>query len=340
MNDSSVPTALVSWAHRDQDWSDRQADEWIASVVKFATLLRRNGVDADLDLWNEIDPSVDWTRWGQLKVQECELVIVVASTAWRQRWEGTNSPKTGAGAVSEADALKGIFNHDQRDFQSRTILALLPGVGPEAIPPDLHRMRRFSVKSLDDLGMESLLRSVHKQPLHKKPELGKAPVLPSISYLTPEPPGPQDIAAKRSELDAVQIGNFSALPSERPTAQAHFERPALTKRMDIHELVQELTNHLGSPLVALLANVDDSYAPNKWSVPDGPQPRYESVKSLLLAHRIWVQLSQSKGAQAASTWFAVPCGHLEGKSPAASLRSGRLAEVKAAADSFLEGAGD
>jgi tetratricopeptide (TPR) repeat protein len=227
MIDSGVPTALVSWAHRDPNWSDRQAEEWIRNVVKFGTLLRLNGVDADLDLWNENDPYIDWTRWGQLEVQKRELVIIVASAAWRQRWEGTNSPKLGAGAVSEADALKGLFNNDQSDFQSRAIIALLPGLGVESIPPDLHRLRRFQVKSLDEAGMEPLLRTIHRRPLHKKPELGKVPALPSISYLTtPDSPGAEDIATKRGELDEVQSGVPSP-EGDVPTLQAPFDRPPL-----------------------------------------------------------------------------------------------------------------
>ncbi|WP_460461615.1 hypothetical protein, partial [Arthrobacter alkaliphilus] len=36
-----------------------------------------NGVNVSLDLWSETDPSVDWTRWGQRQVQDCDLVIIV-----------------------------------------------------------------------------------------------------------------------------------------------------------------------------------------------------------------------------------------------------------------------
>lgn len=33
-----------------------------------------------------IDPNVDWTRWGQRQVQDCDLVMT--SDAWRKRREG------------------------------------------------------------------------------------------------------------------------------------------------------------------------------------------------------------------------------------------------------------
>lgn len=336
MNDSRAPTALVSWAHRDERWSDRQAEEWIARVVKFATLLRFNGVDADLDLWNEIDPSTDWTRWGQLKVQECELVLVAVSVAWRQRWEGTNSPLKGAGAVAEADTLKGLFSKDQDDFQRRIVLVQLPGVGLEAIPTDLHRLRRFTVKSLDSLGMESLLRSIHKQPLHEKPALGPAPVYAPASC-EPGGPDPQALAAKRGELDAAKSGVLSAPQDRRRRVEADFQRPLLTARIDIHEVVRELVSHLGDATVAQLADVNDESVLERWSLPDGPQPRNGSEARLRTAHLICDLVRQAVGVDSAISWFTESNSRLGGSSPAASLRDGRMAEVRAAADFFLQG---
>lgn len=229
MTETSAPTALVSWAHRDPNWSDHQAEGWITKVVQFATLLMSNGVETSLDLWNEIDPQIDWTRWGQLQVQKCQLVIILASTAWRQRWEGTNSPHLGAGAVTEADTLKGLFNTDQAAFQRKTLLVLLPGTSLESIPPDLHRLQRFRITSLDAAGMELLLRRIHGQPLHVKPPLSNAPTLPPRSYGARTDAAPEAIAAKRGELDEVKTGHT---PSHGPEAVIHtvaFERPLLVK---------------------------------------------------------------------------------------------------------------
>ena len=56
------------------------------------------------------------------------VVIVVLSEAWKQRWQGTNAPTVGAGAVAEADTLQGIFGKNQAEFQRKTLLVLLPGV--------------------------------------------------------------------------------------------------------------------------------------------------------------------------------------------------------------------
>lgn len=115
---------------------------------------------------------------------------------------------------------------------------------------------------------------------------------------------------------------------------------AETTRMDIHETVRQLTSHLGPTLVALLANVNDRKLPHKWSAADGPEPRYESKQRLMVAHRIWKDLSQSENDYTARNWFIGANPRLGEVSPAEALREGKLREVAAAARAFLEGTDD
>jgi hypothetical protein len=171
MSSMNPRTALVSWAHRNPGWSDAEAEGWILSVVRFASLLCENGIDAELDLWHESDTRIDWTRWGQQQVRDRDLVVIVMSRAWKERWEGTNSPKQGAGAVAEADALKGRFNNDQSEFQRRTIVVLLPGVSDDLIPFDLHRLNRVRIERLDPDGIAGVVRLFSGKPRFVKPEV-------------------------------------------------------------------------------------------------------------------------------------------------------------------------
>ncbi|MDI2036853.1 SEFIR domain-containing protein [Paenarthrobacter nitroguajacolicus] len=211
MNGFVGPTALVSWAHRDEDWSDLQSEEWIEKVVQFSTLLMSNGVTVSLDLWSETDPDVDWTRWGQRQVQNCDLVLILVSDAWRQRWEGTNSPHLGAGVVSEADTLKGVFNEDQLAFQRKALLVLLPGVGKESIPLDLHRLQWYRITSMDARGIEPLLRRIYGRPLHARPVRKDAPELPAkLPGDAAHGAASSPIAAKRGELDEIKAGDPDA----------------------------------------------------------------------------------------------------------------------------------
>lgn len=248
-----APTALVSWAHRDEGWSDLQAEEWIEKVVHFATLLMSNGVNISLDLWSETDPNVDWTRWGQRQVQDCDLVIIVASAAWRERWEGTNSPHLGAGVVSEADTLKGLFNEDQGAFQRKALLVLLPGMGAETIPSDLHRLQRFRIESLDARGIESLLRRIHGRPLHARPSLESSPDLPSRSSKDADSGAASSpIAAKRGELDEIKSGDQDASADEStPRQWVSFSKPQLgTVPPSKHPLWKKVT--LGGVIACII----------------------------------------------------------------------------------------
>lgn len=221
-NDSEhlPPSALVSWAHKNIGWDDTQAEAWISQVLQFASLLVGNGIDAELDLWNDSDPQIDWTRWGPEQVAKSDFVIVAISQAWKERWEGSNNPKQGAGAVAEANALKGRFNTDQEVFQKRTIIVLLPGATEDDVPQDLHHLFRITVDDICLDGIEGVLRTLFASPKYEKPPLGSQPAFSQVLRSKPTPtPSPQDVASKRAELDA-EDGDSVAVSS------VHFERPS------------------------------------------------------------------------------------------------------------------
>lgn len=176
--DGRAPTALVSWAHRGEDWSDEESAAWTQEVVEFAGALRANGIDADLDLFHADDANVDWTRFGPRAVMASEFVVVAISDAWAQRWAGTNSPSVGAGAVAEADALKGLFQKDQSAWQRKVVVVVLPSQSAESIPDDLMRATRFWVDPDQPDTIETLLRTLTGQPQYEKPKLERVPVLP------------------------------------------------------------------------------------------------------------------------------------------------------------------
>ncbi|SEM03546.1 hypothetical protein [Rhodococcus maanshanensis] len=189
MTSPTPPAALVSWAHKNTAWAPEQEQSWENAVRSLVECLRAKGVDAHVDLYYQSDSSIDWTRWGQKMVRDSDFVIVAVSTAWKQRWEGTNEPTVGAGAVVEADTLKGRFNKNQHEFQQKTLIVMLPGVSDEDLPADLYRLNRFYIKEFTDTddGIQRLLRMLHKRPLHVLPELGLLPDLPpERSALSPK----------------------------------------------------------------------------------------------------------------------------------------------------------
>jgi RNA polymerase sigma factor (sigma-70 family) len=169
----SPPTAVISWAHGDHGWQ--------ATIAEFAFRLREFGIDVDMDLWHLHDASVDWSTYGPQAIQEREFVLIPASAAYRDRWEEKAKPGTGAGAAREANTLKGLFDRDQQSFQRKVKIILLPGASVDDIPAELQSSgQRFRVASLDEAGLEGLLRTLTGQPAYVPPPLGTLPVLPPV----------------------------------------------------------------------------------------------------------------------------------------------------------------
>jgi len=172
--------AFVSWAHTGENWNSDESRDWERRVIAFTTILRSFGIDADVDLYHSSDPSIDWTRFGQQSVDQTDFIVVAYSEAWGQRWTGTNKPTLGAGAVVEADTIKGILQANQSEFQRRVLVARLPGPGRAKLPNDLNRLNRFNIDVDEPDSFEGLLRTLTGQPVYMVPELGELPVLPPV----------------------------------------------------------------------------------------------------------------------------------------------------------------
>lgn len=241
-----APTAFISWAHGD--------DEWLETVLQFASLLRSiGGIDADIDLWQ---PSpVQWTTYGVNAVEASDYVIVVVSADYRQRWDGKNPPDVGAGAAREAAAIKALFEKDQTEALAKVKVVVLPGSTTDDIPRELFGfVERVEFASLDSPEFDPLLRILHKQPEYIKPPLGPLPALPPRfveSVESAPPPSGRDgaveavpvvdgttpdggAAALHSRLDQLEgaLGSFRpgeedgnlALPTDRRRDQLQRER--------------------------------------------------------------------------------------------------------------------
>jgi hypothetical protein len=156
---------FLSWAHDgDPEWTVEQRAHWRWTVVEFGLLLDRY-VDVEADFFRAADPGVDWTRYGPKSIGDCDVVLIVGSASYWQRWEGSNPPDEGAGVAREADALHGLYDRDQRTFQEKVVIAILPGQDSRAIPHDLARVNAYRV---DVDGSEPLLRRLLGIPEFRK----------------------------------------------------------------------------------------------------------------------------------------------------------------------------
>lgn len=200
--------------------------------MEFTTALRSMGIDADIDLFHSHKSDADWTRFGQKAVLESDFVLVAITDAWAERWSGVNSPRLGAGAVVEADALKGSFIRHQAELQKKLKLVLLGEQSPRCIPEDMARFTYFQVDVDDFDTYEDLLRTLTGQPYYDKPELGEVPILP---------PAVREKFKRKSDRTGVhdELEDYDAVRSEIMTlesAQARKTKPDLATQQRIEVL--------------------------------------------------------------------------------------------------------
>lgn len=168
-------TALVSWTHQRLD-APGPSGPAAEDVLAFADLLRANGIDAEIDMYH-FNEGVDWTRWGPQMVEDRDFVVVVTSAGWKAVWEGRGDPSRNAGSAAEADVLKSLFNRNRHAFVEKVRLVLLPGVDKDTVPSGLDGVTRYNVASLDNDGIEDLVRDLTGQLRYPSPALGPVPHL-------------------------------------------------------------------------------------------------------------------------------------------------------------------
>jgi hypothetical protein len=230
---SKPPSVFISWAHRDSKMTKSQAATWWQQVRALGERLNSVGCDVRLDMFT---PDADWSRWGPEMIDESDFTLLVPNRVYRQRWDGRNSPREGAGAAREINTLKGRFDKNQEEFRTRTIIIMLPGITEDDVPDEIYAyLKRFPINPITGEGMEALLRFLTKQPEFVLPPLGEVP------YLPPQPPiflGTSTVEVSQSteaqpsgieEAPSAGNGKISALPFAQPQ---HTEISRIIERVE------------------------------------------------------------------------------------------------------------
>ncbi len=198
---------FISWAH-----TYPERPEWQAEVFAFAQLLSHFGtgrLDVRIDLLEQHQQAANWSTYGPLEIAQADYVLLIASPAYRQAWDGIDSPTRGA--EREANTLKGIFDIDREAFYRKLKLVLMPGVPLSALPLDLvPTVTRFKLCELSRRGLDDVLRLLlddpkwslsamnfeHSDPARTEPERAG-------SLRVPPTPATTD-AALRTAIDSVE----------------------------------------------------------------------------------------------------------------------------------------
>ncbi|MGW4963206.1 SEFIR domain-containing protein [Nonomuraea sp. NPDC004186] len=162
--------------------TEAQAEAWETQVRALAEILRDpGGIDVRFDKFQP--PGTDFTRWGPNMVDECRFVVIVASRAYKERWEGKNRTDEGAGAAREIDTIRSHYNRDQHTFNYKFVLAVLVGVTDEDVSNEIYaRLDRFYLNPQDYRTVEKLVKRLWDHhdypvvPIGPRPTFEKKPL--------------------------------------------------------------------------------------------------------------------------------------------------------------------
>ncbi|MEJ2851873.1 MULTISPECIES: CHAT domain-containing protein, partial [unclassified Saccharothrix] len=172
--DSRAPRVFISYAHESDEHVERVRDLWL--------FLRGHGVDAKLDRV-AAQRRQDWTLWIGDQIRNADHILVIASSAYRERAEGRTGPDEGKGVQWEARMIRDAFHRDQRALD-RFVPVVLPGQSVDGVPDFLTPSTTtvYHVPEFTLGGVERLLRLLLDAPAEVEPPLKQRPDLRSREH--------------------------------------------------------------------------------------------------------------------------------------------------------------
>ena len=156
----AIPKVFISYSH------DTLAHKkW---VLDLATRLRNNGIDAILDQW-ELNAGDDLPHFMETHLAKSDFVIMVCTEKYVIK---ANAGKGGVGyekMIITSSLLDGI--------DANKVIPILREKGEHSVPTFLKTKLYVDFSKNDDFefSYDELIRTIHKSPLYKKPEVGNKP---------------------------------------------------------------------------------------------------------------------------------------------------------------------
>lgn len=162
----TTPSVFISYSHDSPEHADR--------VLEFANRLVDEGIDVILDQY-EPAPAEGWPRWMDRHIRSVDFVLMVCTETYFRRVMDEEEIGKGLGVKWEGNLIyQHIYNADTRN--TRFIPGLFKDCRLEHIPTPLQGATHYRLDT--PKGYEDLYRRITKQPLIKKPKLGKLHPLP------------------------------------------------------------------------------------------------------------------------------------------------------------------
>lgn len=112
-----------------------------------------------------------------------------------------------------------------------------------------------------------------------------------------------------------------------------------TTKLPTYQVVRALNQHLGTTLVAYMANVRSRQLPGRWatdpSAANHTEPRDEAKQRLQLAHEVFIAIEKEESEHVARQWLMGANPRFDGQSPAERIREFDAGAVYGALKAFL-----
>jgi len=165
------PIVFISYSQDSEEHKDK--------VLAFANKLRKDGIDALLDQYEE-SPSEGWPKWMDRQIENSDFILVVCTETYCQRVMGTEETGKGLGVRWESTLVYQDV-YEAGSEATRFVPVLFKDGKPEHIPKPLKGHTYYHVDT--EKGYEGLYRRLTDQPETLKPDLGK---LKSLSPRKPK----------------------------------------------------------------------------------------------------------------------------------------------------------
>ncbi|GAA3598280.1 hypothetical protein [Agrococcus terreus] len=141
-------------------------------------------------------------------------------------------------------------------------------------------------------------------------------------------------AALRVAAQDTRLPDAGRATSEEPLSRRSLRPLRFEARMPTHEMVRQLTIHLGIRLLALTLAADAEVV-GTWADEQNPPPEpYE--RRLQVAHEIWQLVCSVESPPTTRAWWMGMKDGLGDLSPAEAIALDRYQDVRAVARNFLE----
>jgi CheY-like chemotaxis protein len=159
---------FISYSHDSAEHQRR--------VLALANRLRREGVDAIIDQYEQFPPE-GWPSWCAGEIRKATFVLMICTETYLRRVNGEEEPGIGHGVLWETRLIKDHL-YAAGSVSRKLVPVLFADGSRDHVPDPVKGANIYQVEIAD--GYEDLYRLLTNQPCVEKPDLGSMVPMPPI----------------------------------------------------------------------------------------------------------------------------------------------------------------